>query len=40
MSLDEGQRKLGHLAGEEFETAVFLSPLFDLRDLADRSWGA
>src|SRR6266545_2271560 len=37
MSLDEGQRQLGHLAGQLFETAVFLSPLFDLWKQVDRN---
>ena len=37
MSLDEGQRELGHLARQLFETAVFLSPLFDLGEQVDRN---
>ncbi|SRR6266540_466157 len=37
MSLDEGQRELGQLAGQLFETAVFLSPLFDLGEQVDRN---
>jgi len=30
MGLNEGQRELGDLVDKLFETAVFLSPLFDL----------
>ena len=36
MSLDQGQGELSHLAGEFLETAVFLSPLFDLGEQVDR----
>ena len=37
MRLDESQRELRHLARQLFETAVFLSPLFDLGDQIDRN---
>ena len=44
MGLDEGQGQLGDLMDELFETAVFLSPLFDLgnqihRDVSSVGFG-
>jgi hypothetical protein len=37
MGLDQGQGELGDLADELFETAMFLSPLFDLGQQIDRN---
>src|SRR4051812_39377422 len=37
MSADERQGELGDLVGEEFESAMFLSPLFDLGDEIHRN---
>jgi hypothetical protein len=36
MGLNEGQGELGDLVNQLFETAVFLSPLFDLGNQIDR----
>ena len=36
MGLDQSQGELGHLTGEFLETAMFLSPLFDLGEEVDR----
>ena len=39
MGPDQGQRQLGELVDESFETAVFLSPLFDLGEEIHRDVG-
>jgi hypothetical protein len=36
MGLDQRQRQLGYLAHQLFDTAVFLSPLFDLGNKVHR----
>lgn len=39
MGLDQGQGELGDLLNQLFESAVFLSPLFDLGEQVDRDVG-